>query len=63
MKKLKFKKRIKILNYNNLNDYKLNNKSINLINVNFNQKKAFDKISKKSNKFITECFRVACNQD
>ena len=59
MKKLKFKKKIKILDYDNLNYYKLDNKSINLINVNFNQKKTFDKISKKSNKFITECFRVA----
>ncbi len=59
MKKLKYKKKIKILDYNNLNHHKLDNKSINLINVNFNQKKAFDKISNKSNKFIKECFKIA----
>jgi len=59
MKKLKFKKKIKNLDYNNLNHYKLDNKSINLINVNFNQKKAFDRISNKSNKFIKECFKIA----
>ena len=35
---------------------KLNNKSINLINVNFNHKKTFDKISSKSNYYISQCF-------
>ena len=44
MKKLKFKKKIKLLNYKNLYEEKLNNKTINLININFNQKKAFEKI-------------------
>ena len=39
MKKLGIKKRIKLLNYKNLQFEELNNKSINLINVNFNQKK------------------------
>ena len=52
MKKLNFKRKIKLLNYNNLNTKILNNKSINLININFNQKKAFESISKKSNKYI-----------
>ena len=59
MKKLKFKKKIKLLDYKKLSHEKLNNKSINLINVDFNQKKAFEKISKKSNKFIEKCFEVA----
>ena len=59
MKKLKFKKEIKLLNYKNLYENKLNNKSINLINVNLNQKKAFEKISNKSNKFIEESFKIA----
>jgi len=59
MKKLKFKSNIKIINYKNFDYKKLNNKSINLINVNYNQKKAFDKISKKSNKFIENCFKIA----
>ena len=59
MKKLKFKKKIKLLNYKNLYEKKLNNKTINLININFNQKKAFEKISNKSNKFIEESFKIA----
>ena len=59
MKKFKFKKKIKILDYKNFDNIKIDNKSINLININFNQKKVFEKISKKSNKFIEECFKVA----
>ena len=39
---------------------KVNNlKKINLIDVNFEQKFAFDKISTKSNNYITDCFSVA----
>ena len=53
MKKLKFKKKIKLLNYKKLELEKLNNNSINLININFDQKRAFEKISSKSNYFIT----------
>ena len=37
----------------------MNNKSINLINVNFNQKKVFEKISNTSNRYIQNCFEVA----
>ena len=59
MKKLKFKKKIKILDHKNYDNIVLDNNSINLININFNQKKAFEKISKKSNKFIEESFEVA----
>ena len=36
-----------------------NLKKINLINVNFEQKIAFDKITAKSNNYITNCFNVA----
>ena len=61
MKKLNFKRKIKLLNYNNLNTKILNNKSINLININFNQKKAFESISKKSNKYIEKSFQTAFN--
>ena len=57
--KLKYKKKIKILNFEKLNKYKLNNKSINLINVDYTQNKAFSKISKKSKKFILDCFNLA----
>jgi len=59
MKKLKFKKKIKLLDQKNWDNKKLDNNSINLINVNYNQKKAFEKISRKSNKFIKESFQIA----
>ena len=59
MKKFKFKKKIKILNYKNFKNEKLDNKSINLINIEFNQKKVFEKISKKSNKFVEKSFLMA----
>ena len=59
MKYLKFKNKIKLLNPNNLNTSRLDNKSINLINVNYNQSKTFQKISNKSNKFIKASFEMA----
>ena len=59
MKKLKLKKKIKILDPSKIRKYNLNNKTINLINVNYNQKNVFQKISSKSNKYIKECFDVA----
>tara|TARA_B100000963_G_C22562406_1_gene642022 strand:+ start:459 stop:1424 length:966 start_codon:yes stop_codon:yes gene_type:complete len=59
MKKLNYNFSIKLLDENNLNSYKLNNKSINLINIEYNQKKAFDKISKKSKNFIKSSFSLA----
>ena len=59
LKKLNFKKKVKLLDYNNLNNYKLNNKSINLINIDYNQEKAFTKISSKSKKYIRSSFEIA----
>ena len=59
MKKLNFKIKIKLLDYKNIEIKKLNNKAINLININYNQKNAFEKISKKSNKFIKKSFQIA----
>ena len=59
MKKLKFKKKIKLLKLNDLNNSKLNNKTINLIDVAYHQTKAFEKISKKSNNYIKKSFKVA----
>ena len=59
MKKLKVKNKINLLNYKNFDFEKLNNKSINLINIDFDQKKPFQKISKKSNKFIEKSFQIA----
>ena len=59
MKKLNFKKKVKILNLKRITNYKLNNNSINLINVDYHQKKAFEKISNKSNNYIRRCFEIA----
>ncbi len=59
MKKLKFHKEIKILNNKKKFSPNLNNKSINLINVNYKTSKAFENISYKSNKYIENCFEIA----
>ena len=59
MKRLKYKKKIKLLDIGKLKSYTLKNSEINLINVNFNQKKPFEKISKKSNKYINQSFLIA----
>ena len=59
MIKLKFKKKIKILDIEKIKKYKLKNDVINLIDINYTQKKPFEKISKKSNKYISQCFLIA----
>ena len=59
MKKLNFKKKIRIIKPSNLDNIKLNNKTINLINIDYNQRKAFEKISSKSNTFIKKSFDIA----
>ena len=59
MKRLNVQKRIRLINFFDLNKYHLDNKKINLININFNQKKPFDKISSKSNRYIEKSFDIA----
>tara|TARA_Y100000768_G_C23961299_1_gene675521 strand:- start:867 stop:1832 length:966 start_codon:yes stop_codon:yes gene_type:complete len=59
MAKLNFKKKIRLINKENLKIQKLDNKYINIINVNYNASKAFEKISSKSNNYIKKCFEVA----
>ena len=59
MEKLKFKKKIRNLDVSKLDQYKLNNLSINLINVEYNPTKAFEKISKNSNGFLNNSFEMA----
>ena len=59
MKKLGFKKKIRLLESNKINQYNLNNKKINLINIEYNQNEAFKKISTKSKVFIENSFKVA----
>ena len=59
MKKLGVNRKIRLINFSTLKNYRLNNKKINLINVNFNQKKPFDIISSKSNNYIKKSFDIA----
>ena len=59
MKELNIKKKIKLLDRFNFNNQKLDNDNINLIDIEYNPKKAFDKISKNSNLFIENSFNVA----
>ena len=59
-----FNEQMKILNYNlQLNEISDVNhyikSSINIINVNYNFKKPFTKISEKSNKYIEDCFNLS----
>ena len=54
----------KKINFNTISETEIlkkvdNLKKINLIDVNFEQKFAFNKISTKSNNYITDCFSVA----
>jgi len=59
MKKLKFKMGIKTINPSMLNKLKLDNKTINIVDVDYNQDISFQKISFKSNKYIEECFEIS----
>ena len=59
MKKLNFKRKIRLINFLNLKKYNLDNTKINLINVNFNQNKPFDIITGKSNVNIKKSFDIA----
>ncbi len=58
MKKLKFNFKFNLVNKNNpyLN---LKKNYINLINVNYNANKAFEKITSRSSKYIEKCFLIA----
>ena len=59
MKKLGFKNKIRLINASKLKLYKLENKTINLIDVEYSPNKAFEKISSKSNIFIKNSFELA----
>jgi len=59
MKKLRFKKDIKIINPSLLNETKLDNKTINVVDINYNQNINFQKISSKSNDYINDCFKIS----
>ncbi len=59
MKIFKFKKKIKLLKLNNLIKYKLNNKTINIIDVEHRFTKPFKDNSEKYNKYIEKTFQTA----
>ena len=59
MKKLNFNFQINEIRKEDSNSTKLNNKKINIINVEFKTKKIFDKISDKSNPYIEKCFQIS----
>ncbi len=59
MRALNYNFKIRELNQKNLDFSKLNNKKINIIDVNFIHKKPFDKISSKSNSYIKKSCDIA----
>ncbi len=59
MKKLGFVFKINDIDKKIKDFSKLNNNKINLINVDYNFKKCFEKITNKSNKYINETFKIA----
>ena len=61
MKRLNYKFKINQVNKREIKKIKLLRKHINIIDVNFNFKKTFDKISEKSLKYIENCFKEGFN--
>ena len=59
MKFLKYSIKIQKINALDLKNSNLNKKYINIINVEYRFKKIFGKISKNSNKYINNCFKIA----
>jgi len=54
-----FNFKINEINLDNVNFEKLSNKKINIIDVNYDFKNIFEEISKKSNNYIKESFKIA----
>ena len=61
MKKMKYSYKINSIKKNEIENAKLNNFEINLIDVKLKFKKPFGKITNKSSKYIKECFEIAIN--
>ena len=59
MKQLGYNYKIKLINEKNINFKKIDNKQINIINVAYNFKNPFEKITDKSNNYLTKCFSIA----
>ena len=61
MRKLGFNIKINDIDQKLKDFSKLNNKKINVINVDYNFKKCFEKITSKSNNYIDKTFKIALN--
>ncbi len=59
MKFLKYSIKIRKINALDLKNSNLSKKYINIINVEYKFKKIFGKISRNSNKYINDCFKIA----
>ena len=59
MKKLKINHNFYLVDKDNINLKKLSNTKTYIIDVDFKFKKAFEKITNKSNKYISKCFNIA----
>ncbi len=59
MKIFNFNRKIRLINFSDLKNINLNNLSINLIDVKYHQKTAFEKISKRSKNYIEKCFSLS----
>ena len=59
MRELNVNKKIRLIDFLNIEKYNFDNRKINLIDVNFDQKKPFKRISNKSNTYIEKSFEIA----
>ena len=59
MRKLNVNKKIRLIDFLNIEKYNFDNRKINLIDVKFDQKKPFERISNKSNAYIEKSFEIA----
>ena len=59
MRKLNVNKKIRQINFLDIEKYNFDNRKINLIDVKFDQKKPFKRISNKSNTYIEKSFEIA----
>lgn len=61
MKKLNFDKKLKIINEEDVNNLKLNNKCLNIIDIKYEFNKISENNQNKKNKYIVNCFNKAFN--
>ena len=59
MKHLGFNFQVNLINSKNIFLHKLNNKKINIIDINYKFQNAFEKITDNSNRYIENCFSTA----